>query len=178
MLLDHRKNTWLLLIVLSLYSLAACTGSNLGLQPTTSTSGTSTGAITTPLTGVTQTPATLSGGDLINHQLLDTVPAQIQSTLESSQKIRGYLYFPTEKLLVIFMGERSTGGYSIQLQTIRRSGDTLLVETMEKSPKPGDFVTQGFTYPRLIIQLEDAFTAFSIQDRTGLPYAKIEGVQY
>lgn len=193
-MLSNSKYTWMLLFLLCLYSFTACTGILPGTQQITSTgpaatttantsslttttpTATTAPSVTTPPT--TQTPATFTGGDFVNYQLINSVPEQVQSTLESSKKTRGYLYFAAEKLLVIFMGERSTGGYSIQLQTIRRSGAELIVETVEKSPKPGDVVTQAFTYPRLIIQLEDQFTAFQIKDSTGSPYAKIQGVQY
>ena len=66
----------------------------------------------------------------------------------------------------------------MQLNSISKVADTLVIKTLEKSPKPGDIVTQAFTYPKLIIQLIDDYTTFKIQDSSGSPYENLEGVQY
>ena len=178
MMTSGSKNKWILLLLLGLGSFSACTA----LTPGTSATNT-TGPILTTTAIATTTPtttvsATTTGDRIVEYKLLNSGPVQIQTALETFKKDRGYLYFPKDKILVIFMGQRTTGGYSMQLNSISKVADTLVIKTLEKSPKPGDIVTQAFTYPKLIIQLIDDYTTFKIQDSSGSPYENLEGVQY
>lgn len=114
----------------------------------------------------------------MTYQVLKSIPDSIRSSVESLKKDRGYAFFEKEQLLVIFLGQRSTGGYSISLKTIQSQGDSLSIETYEKSPNPGDMVTQVLTYPLLILQLDQAFSEFVITDQTGIHYDKNQGSIY
>lgn len=172
------KNKWTLLLLLSLVTFTACTTV---LPGTTATDATQPVLTTTPIATTpptTTVTATTTGDRTVEYKLLNSGPPQIQTALETYKKSRGYVYFVKDKILVIFMGQRSTGGYSIQLHSIAKVGDTLIIKTLEKSPKPGDIVTQAFSYPKLIIQLADDYTTLQINDSNGSPYEKLEGVQY
>lgn len=52
-----------------------------------------------------------------------------------------------EMVLAVFMGERSTGGYSVQIRGAKEQDGKLTAEVEYVSPKPGGFVTQAFTSP-------------------------------
>lgn len=172
------KNKWTLLLLLGLVIFSACTAV---IPATTATDATQPVLTTTAIATTTPTTtvsATTTGDRIVDYKLVNSGPAQIQTALETYKKNRGYLYFARDKILVIFMGQRTTGGYSLQLHSISKVGDTLIIKTLEKSPKPSDIVTQAFTYPKLIIQLADDYTTFQIKDSTGSPYEKLEGVQY
>ena len=172
------KNKCTLLLLLSLVVFSACTTiipGTAGTDTTVPVLTTTAIATTTPTTTVS---ATTTGDRIVEYKLVNSGPAQIQTALETYKKDRGYLYFARDKIIVIFMGQRTTGGYSLQLHSISKVGETLIIKTLEKSPKPSDIVTQAFTYPKLIIQLTDDYTTVEIKDSTGSPYEKLEGVQY
>jgi hypothetical protein len=52
-----------------------------------------------------------------------------------------------ETVLAVFMGERSTGGYAVQIVGARELEGKLVAEVEYVLPKPGGFVTQAFTSP-------------------------------
>lgn len=114
----------------------------------------------------------------MTYQVMKTIPDSIRSSVESLKKDRGYAFFEKEQLLVIFMGQRSTGGYSISLKTIQSQGDSLSIETYEKSPDPGAIVTQVLTYPLLILQLDRNYSSFQISDQQGKSYPLNQGTLY
>ncbi len=113
----------------------------------------------------------------MDYQILKTVPEEMQSTFEMYKKSRGYLFDEEQKVLIVFMGERSTGGYSIMLREIEAEGGVFRVITNEKSPGPNDIVTQAFTWPALILQLEESFQEFEIRDSDGQPYEPVTSAQ-
>lgn len=141
--------------------------------PDTTTPNTTTPGTTTPSTTATESSPSSTGGQALNYQILSQAPDQLKNSIEALKKGKGYFLFPEDQVLVIFMGERSTGGYSISLKDIQAQGDTLMIEVTEKSPGPNDIVTQAFTYPMLILQLEDDFSVFKIQDQLGKAYPPV-----
>jgi len=58
--------------------------------------------------------------------------------------------------ITIAMGERSTGGYSIAVDSVEIRDKDVIIKVVETSPKPTDVVTQAFTYPivRVIVSEE------------------------
>ena len=62
--------------------------------------------------------------------------------------------FSKETVISVFMGEKSTGGYSIEIVKIVEQTDKIIIYVRETSPKPGDIVTQAFTYPQHIVKTE------------------------
>lgn len=165
------RNIWFLLYLPAVFILTACSALIPGMTQTTQPATTTAQAVTSPET----LPI---GNQPVDYQLLSTVPPAVQSKLQTYKKSRGYLYFTDEKILAVLMGEQPTGGYAIRLNKIDQAGGTLIIETVEKAPKPGDMVTQAFTYPMVIIQLKEGFTAFRIKDSKGTAYQKLVGVQY
>ncbi|HLA54986.1 MAG TPA: protease complex subunit PrcB family protein [Flavobacterium sp.] len=55
--------------------------------------------------------------------------------------------------LVMNMGEKSTGGYSIGVQSMEETDDKIIITVKETEPKPGDMVTQNITYPYCIVKI-------------------------
>lgn len=61
----------------------------------------------------------------------------------------------TEKLVIaVFNGERSTGGYTLEIDKIERMDDKIRVYICKQKPGPGLMVTQAFTQPHHIIEIE------------------------
>ena len=56
-----------------------------------------------------------------------------------------------EMVLAVFLGERSTGGYAVQIRGAKEQDGKLTAEVEYLSPKPDGFVTQAFTSPFHIV---------------------------
>jgi len=67
--------------------------------------------------------------------------------------------FSTKMVLAVVMGERTSGGYSIDIKEILVKGGALTVVVKSRSPAPGEIVTLALTNPYDIVSI----------DRTELP---------
>lgn len=64
---------------------------------------------------------------------------------------------PTGRVLVaVFQGQQNTGGYSVQITTIERSGDQLVVRATFVVPAPGAMVTQVLASPAHVVSIATA----------------------
>ena len=74
---------------------------------------------------------------------------------DSMYSTRGYIVENTdnETRVVISMGERNTGGYSIDVYDVDVNNYNVEIIVKETSPKPNDRVTMAFTYPSVEITL-------------------------
>jgi hypothetical protein len=59
--------------------------------------------------------------------------------------------FTRSTVVGIFLGSRPTGGYSVEITTIEREGDTLTVTYREQRPDKADIVTQVITMPYQLV---------------------------
>lgn len=55
--------------------------------------------------------------------------------------------FGQEAVVVVTLGERRSGGYSITVTGIRLEGDRLVVQVRQQSPPPGAITTMALTQP-------------------------------
>ncbi|MDI6602204.1 MAG: S-layer homology domain-containing protein [Thermoanaerobacteraceae bacterium] len=81
---------------------------------------------------------------------LEDVPDDVAGELEDIREGGGYkaVKIGSTYYLLAAAGEKSTGGYSINIYSARNSEEgNIDVFVMERSPKPGDMVTQAITYP-------------------------------
>lgn len=64
--------------------------------------------------------------------------------------------FSRETILAVFMGTRSTGGYSIEISNIKEHEGkiTAIIET--ESPEPGEMVTMALSQPYHIVKINIA----------------------
>jgi hypothetical protein len=62
--------------------------------------------------------------------------------------------FTSEKAVFLFGGQRSTGGYSVEVRGVTLEGDTLVVDGGVKAPPPGSITTQALTSPYAVIAVE------------------------
>lgn len=67
---------------------------------------------------------------------------------------RGYLYNieGDSVIYTIAMGEKTSGGYSIEVKEVKIKGDSATIYVTEKSPGKEDIVTDALTYP--IVQVK------------------------
>lgn len=59
--------------------------------------------------------------------------------------------FGAQSVIAAWLGQRPTGGYSIEVERVVRDGDTLHVELVEHAPGPGCMTTQALTQPFHIV---------------------------
>jgi hypothetical protein len=59
-------------------------------------------------------------------------------------------------LVAVFQGQQSTGGYSVHITGIERSGDQLVVRATFGVPGPGAIVTQVLTSPAHVVSIAAA----------------------
>ena len=58
--------------------------------------------------------------------------------------------------LVAFWGEKPTGGYSVEITSVRSDGDRVGVQLSLKDPPPDAMVTQALTYPYVTAVVRNA----------------------
>jgi len=72
--------------------------------------------------------------------------------------------FDKEIVAAVFLGEKPTGGYNVEISPAELTDSLLTIFVKETSPNPGAIVTQGFTQPFHIVRIEAA-TAETISFR-------------
>lgn len=63
--------------------------------------------------------------------------------------------FDKEIVAAVFLGEKPTGGYSIEITRVIRTDRSLVVFYRDHSPAPGAITTQAFTQPFYIVRIPD-----------------------
>jgi hypothetical protein len=56
-------------------------------------------------------------------------------------------------IVSIFAGEKPTGGYSVQIADVKRTGAACTVRYRVEAPSPDAIVTQALTYPSITVRL-------------------------
>jgi PrcB C-terminal len=72
--------------------------------------------------------------------------------------------------LAAFWGEKSTGGYSLEVRSARLEGDRVTVRLILEEPPPDAVVTQALTYPyavAVVRDLDPGGIEFSLTDQSG-----------
>ncbi|WP_366922934.1 protease complex subunit PrcB family protein [Metallumcola ferriviriculae] len=103
-----------------------------------------------------QPSETNDGGQKDNSQ--GTYPDEIAAWLETFKPIfvADSKVIGNETFLMVSWGEKSTGGYDVNIKEIKETAEkiTVLVEFTE--PEPGAMVTQALTYPNAVEVLDKA----------------------
>ncbi|MFV1951057.1 MAG: protease complex subunit PrcB family protein [Nitrospinota bacterium] len=55
--------------------------------------------------------------------------------------------FEKDMIIAVFMGERRSGGFSIEIKNIVKTDKEVVVEVEERRPDPGSIVTMALTRP-------------------------------
>ena len=59
----------------------------------------------------------------------------------------------TSNFILLNMGEKTTGGYSIEVVKVEELSDKIIVTVKENSPKSGDNVTDAITNPYAVVKI-------------------------
>jgi hypothetical protein len=69
------------------------------------------------------------------------------TSIESNPPLLPDSDFAKHMVVAVFAGEKPTGGHDIEITSVERVDERLLVSFAERSPSPGTIVTQAFTQP-------------------------------
>lgn len=113
------------------------------------------------------------------YTLLDeTTPIEegLPGLLDYVKDIPGYLIHTTEttNYLIINMGEKPTGGFALEVDSIGLVGGELGLTLKEISPKPGDTVTEALTYPQLVLLFNEEVTTVRVESDQETVYEALE----
>lgn len=61
--------------------------------------------------------------------------------------------FEKEVVVALFLGEKPTGGYDVQISRAEQTNDGLIIYYREKDPPPGGMVVQALTQPFHIVRI-------------------------
>lgn len=61
--------------------------------------------------------------------------------------------FSKSRIVALFLGQRTSGGYGIKVKSVSEKGDKIYVTVEETKPKPGDMVTMAITNPFTIVKI-------------------------
>ena len=76
---------------------------------------------------------------------------------------------------IICMGEKNTGGYSLEVKEVYRTDDNETVVIVEElSPGKDDMVTQAFTYPTLMIEFPTYQEKITIKNTDGVEFQELK----
>jgi hypothetical protein len=59
--------------------------------------------------------------------------------------------FAAERVVVVALGQRPTGGYSVRVESVAERGGVLEISAVEEAPGPSCLTTQALTQPFVVI---------------------------
>lgn len=102
---------------------------------------------------------------------LNALPGEVQSAASQLKGSRGYFVFSEPEFatgedvfLLVFSGEKVTGGYSIVLDSLDASRIETEVVVEETEPKEKEAVIQVLTYPLLAIKLSGTSENYTVEN--------------
>ncbi|EOD00932.1 protease complex subunit PrcB family protein [Caldisalinibacter kiritimatiensis] len=75
---------------------------------------------------------------------------------QTHSKEEGVFYHDTEdsKFILLAAGEKPTGGYSVEITSVKATNEKIIVNGNLNSPKENEMVTQALTYPSQVIKIQ------------------------
>jgi len=78
---------------------------------------------------------------------------QKHATAQSNPTPPPSIDFKNEIVAAVFLGDKPTGGYAIEIVGAEKTDGPLMISYSEKSPRPGSMQTQAFTQPFHIVRI-------------------------
>lgn len=94
------------------------------------------------------------GGNIHFYEIL-TEPNEIKM-LQNDKQLKNKITaieVQNSNFVILNMGEKSTGGYSIAIESVQETEKNIIISVKESSPEPGTMVTQGITYPFCVVKI-------------------------
>lgn len=111
---------------------------------------------------------------------MDTLPQEVQRIIPFLKEHRGYYVFgPSEyetgedTMIVVFAGEKPTGGYDLIIDTVEVENNTLQIVVEEVEPDPSDHVIQVLTYPTAAVLVSQEFNQYEVVNTENVSFEPI-----
>lgn len=154
--------------------------------------GTSASVTTTPNAPVTPIPTPTTGGTVSGNLSFTSVAqgtnaaanqptVQIATTSAEAAALYALAYGRqtnaprppalngNQTLVGVFIGQRSSGGYSVQVSRMVASGDKLSVTVSVSAPPPGSLSTMALTSPWVIVSVPGRYSSIDITNMPAVP---------
>jgi hypothetical protein len=104
---------------------------------------------------------------------VDALPQEIGSVVGNLKGARGYFVFDHQRYntgdnlyILISSGERLTGGYTIEVKSVKTNAEKITLSIVIEEEKPADdaLVIQALTYPFVVIKLSGSFENYNIKN--------------
>lgn len=93
---------------------------------------------------------------------LGSLPTKVKQEIEewknSLQKHESTVSYNDHTYLIIALGERPTGGYSVNVSKVEQRGSVLHVYAQEKTPAKGSMVIQVISYPLIVVSVKGNYS--------------------
>lgn len=76
--------------------------------------------------------------------------------LQGDENLKGKINasdMKTANFILLNMGEKRSGGYSIGVESVQETADKIIVKVKENKPEEGSMVTQAITYPYAVVRI-------------------------
>ncbi|HBN86390.1 MAG TPA: hypothetical protein DDZ89_21410 [Clostridiales bacterium] len=107
---------------------------------------------------------------------MSDLPESVLNAIDAGKEKRGYTYFEYEDgfMLVVFMGEKNTGGYGIEVVSVEDNEGRTNVVVKETTPAKDAMVIQVITYPYTVVTMKGVTDNFNIVNEDNEPFELIE----
>lgn len=126
---------------------------------------------TTPNQGITVNQIDFENLDI------SMVTEEIAADIEELKLTRGYYYWQQEDgsyLILISAGEKSSGGYGIEVDTVEDNEGKTVISVLETEPAPDTMSIQILTYPYVLIKVAGVTDQFLVRDQNQTEYPLIK----
>lgn len=94
----------------------------------------------------------------VNYRILTELPTEVRQLVEKTRGTKACKVLAGEnsQYLLISLGKRNTGGYSIEIVSVEEKAGQVVVTYRERKPAPGEMVIQVITYPWIVLEIDTA----------------------
>jgi len=113
----------------------------------------------------------------IEYDILDNsdLPEKLANIVDTMKKEKGYINLREEdyNFIVVSSGEKMTGGYLIEVNSVEHLEKSARIIVTETSPEEGSIVTEAITYPHIILRLPMAIEEVIVVNEDGEEFKEL-----
>ncbi|MCK8824056.1 protease complex subunit PrcB family protein [Fuchsiella alkaliacetigena] len=94
----------------------------------------------------------------LEFEVIEKLPEDLKKAIGFVGELRGFGVIRStdnESIIYIGVGEKPTGGYGIEVESVKEVDGLTKIKVVETSPAADQLVTQAITYPRVVIKVKD-----------------------
>lgn len=124
-----------------------------------------------------------SASNKLSFEIVDSsnIPKVLLEKVNKIKKQRGFTYYKDDSsgsiYLVVLMGEKPTGGYSISVVDVEDYDDKIKVQVQERVPDRNQMVTMALTQPYTVVKIKSTKTKIIVENQSGMKLEKIDNEQ-